>query len=136
MDGERSRPRIVENFNSAYSRENIEITVRKLKDLPPDADFLDFARKADVLLEPMTDAQFRRYRQYIDARVPQPLQEMLTTIHRAALLEFPPTPMHLEMNDKTPASLRVTIIGPGCVTMKQAKRWRSFSRSGVPSCPS
>jgi hypothetical protein len=108
MDGITSRPRIVENFNSAYNRENIAITLRKLAELPPDADFLDFARKADVLVEPMTDAQFSRYREHINRRVPRPLQVLMTMVHRAALFEYPPTPMHLEMNDRTPPSLQVT----------------------------
>jgi hypothetical protein len=108
MDGAASRPRIVENFNSAYSPQNIAITVAKLVGLPPRADFLEISRRADVLLERMTDAQFRRYRRNINSRIPRPLQRMLTTAHRAALFATPPIPMHIEINDQTPTSVQVT----------------------------
>jgi hypothetical protein len=108
MDGVRSRPRIVENFNSAYSRQNLEITLAKLIGLPPRADFLEINRRADVLLERMTDAQFRQYRRGINRRIPAPLQRMLTIAHRAALFSSPPIPMHIEMNPRTPPSLEVS----------------------------
>jgi hypothetical protein len=107
MDGAASRPRIVENFNSAYSRENIAITVAKLAGLSPQADFLEINRRADVLLERMTDAQFRRYRRGISSRIPNPLRRMLTIAHRAALFAAPPIPMRIEINDQTPPSLQV-----------------------------
>jgi hypothetical protein len=108
MDGAASRPRIVENFNSAYSRQNIAITLAKLVGLSPQADFLEINRRADVLLERMTDAQFRGYRRTINNRIPRPLQRMLTIAHRAALFATPPIPMRIEMNDQTPPSLQVT----------------------------
>jgi hypothetical protein len=108
MDGAESRPTIVENFNSAYSRENLEITLAKLVGLPPRADFLEINRRADVLLERRTGAQFRRYRASINRRIPAPLQRMLTIAHRAALFASPPIPMHVEINPRTPPSLEVT----------------------------
>lgn len=109
-NGAAARQTIVENFNSAYNRENVQITVGKLKakGMSSRDDFLQINRKADVLVEAMTAPQFRRYRARINARIPRPIQQMLTIVHRAALTAMPPIPMHIEINPTAPPSIQVT----------------------------
>lgn len=107
MDDVVRRPRLVENINSAFSAENIAITVARLAGRSRRGDFLTISRILG-LLGNMDDAMFRRYRRRVNSVIPLPIQQILTTVHRAALYTSPPIPMHMEINPRTPPSIQVT----------------------------
>src|SRR5215469_916725 len=101
MDGAAARPTLVENINSAFSRENVEISVARLQQISKSRreDFLSISRKLGILGD-MDDRRFRRYRKNIT--LPRLIQQILTTTHHTALFANPPIPMHIEINDATP----------------------------------
>jgi hypothetical protein len=106
MDDVVRRPRLVENINSAFSPENIAISAGRLRTLSRRADFLTISRALGILGD-MDEATFRRYRRNMP--LPRPIQQLLTTIHQAALYADPPIPMRFEINDATPPSIEVTV---------------------------
>jgi hypothetical protein len=106
MDGDTARTTLIENINSAFSAENIRISVGRLRGLSRRADFLTISRTLGIL-HPMDDATFRRYRRNLT--IPRAIQQILTSIHHAALYADPPMPMRIQINDAPTPAIEVTV---------------------------
>ena len=107
MDGATTRTTLIENIKSAFSAENIGISVERLRGLSRRADFLTISRTLGIL-HSMDDATFRQYRR--DLTIPRAIQRILTSVHQAALYANPPVPMRIQINDAPTPAIEVTVI--------------------------
>jgi len=106
MDGLTARETLIDNINSAFSAENIGISVGRLRGLSRRADFLTISRSLGIL-HSMDDAAFRRYRRSLT--IPRAIQQILTSVHRTALYADPPVPMRIQINDAPTPAIEVTV---------------------------